>query len=110
MIIYVSGVSSTWISSENTGSVKVSGYACHLILSEQGFTSDSPERGGQVLELQAQSIAEAYQAAKANPYVEGFFLNRMHDEPSLLGAHYAFGLIGTDGTKKPAWQTYKDLQ
>ena len=75
-----------------------------------GFTSDSPERGGQVLELQAQSIAEAYQAAKANPYVEGFFLNRMHDEPSLLGAHYAFGLIGTDGTKKPAWQTYKDLQ
>ena len=82
----------------------------HLILSEQGFTSDSPERGGQVLELQAQSIAEAYQAAKANPYVEGFFLNRMHDEPSLLGAHYAFGLIGTDGTKKPAWQTYKDLQ
>ena len=82
----------------------------HLILSEQGFTSDSPERGGQVLELQAQSIAEAYQAAKANPYVEGFFLNRMHDEPSLLGAHYAFGLIGTDRTKKPAWQTYKDLQ
>ena len=82
----------------------------HLILSEQGFTSDSPERGGQVLELQAQSIAEAYQAAKANPYVEGFFLNRMHDEPSLLGAHYAFGLIGTDGTKKPAWQMYKDLQ
>ena len=82
----------------------------HLVLSEQGFTSDSPERGGQVLELQAQCIAEAYQAAKANPYVEGFFLNRMHDEPSLLDVHYAFGLIGTDGTKKPAWQTYKDLQ
>ena len=36
----------------------------HLILSEQGFTSDSPERGGQVLELQAQCIAEAYQGKR----------------------------------------------
>lgn len=82
----------------------------HLILSEQGFTSDSPERGGQCLELQAQCITEAYQAAAANPYVEGFFLNRMHDEQVLLDVHYAFGLIGIDGTKKPAWYSYRDVQ
>lgn len=82
----------------------------HLILSEQGFTSDSPERGGQCLDLQAQCITEAYQAAAANPYVEGFFLNRMHDEQALLDAHYAFGLIGTDGTKKPAFYSYQALQ
>lgn len=82
----------------------------HLILSEQGFTSDSPERGGQCLELQAQCITEAYKAAAANPYVEGFFLNRMHDEQVLLDTHYAFGLIGIDGTKKPSFNAYRDVQ
>lgn len=82
----------------------------HLILSEQGFTSDSPERGGECLELQSQCITEAYQAAVSNPYVEGFFLNRMFDEQGLLDVHYAFGLIRTDGTRKPSWYAYQALQ
>lgn len=82
----------------------------HLILSEQGFTSFSPERGGECLELQAQCITEAYQAAAANPYVEGFFLNRMRDEADLLQLNYAFGLMDTNGNKKPSWEAYKNLQ
>jgi len=82
----------------------------HLILSEQGFTSVSPEHGGPCPELQAQCITEAYKTAAANPYVEGFFLNRMHDEQSLLNVNYAFGLIGTDGVKKPSFDAYRDVQ
>ena len=82
----------------------------HLILSEQGFTSDSPVHGGQCLDLQAQCIKEAYETAKANPYVEAFLLNRMKDEQGLLDAHYAFGLIDVNGNKKPSFEVYKNLQ
>lgn len=82
----------------------------HLILSEQGFTSDSPAHNGQCLDLQAQCIKEAYETAKANPYVEAFLLNRMKDEQGLLDAHYAFGLIDVNGNKKPSFEVYKNLQ
>lgn len=82
----------------------------HLILSEQGFTSDSPAHNGQCLDLQAQCIKEAYETAKANPYVEAFLLNRMKDEQRLLDAHYAFGLIDVNGNKKPSFEVYKNLQ
>lgn len=81
----------------------------HLILSEQGFTSDSPEHGGECQELQAQCIKEAYEAAKANPYVEAFLLNRMKDEEVLLPQHYAFGLIDVNGNKKKSYDVYKGL-
>lgn len=76
----------------------------HLILSEQGFNSSFGE------ELQAQALAAAYEAAKANPYVEGFFLNREIDLPGgEMG--FNFGLIGPDGvTRKQAYETYKNLQ
>ena len=87
-----------------------SGKVRHLILSEQGFTSDSPAHGGQCLDLQAQCIKEAYETARANPYVEAFLLNRMKDEQGLLGAHYAFGLIDVNGNKKPSFEVYKNLQ
>lgn len=82
----------------------------HLILSEQGFTSDSPERGGECLELQAQCIQQAYEAAKVNPYVEAFLLNRMKDDQAVLGEHYAFGLIDVNGSRKPGFEVYKNLQ
>ncbi len=87
-----------------------SGVVRHLILSEQGFTSESPERGGEILDLQAQCIREAYETAKANPYVEGFLLNRLRDEEVLLPLHYAFGLIDVNGTKKPSFEVYKSLE
>lgn len=59
---------------------------------------------------QAQALAAAYEAAKANPYVEGFFLNREIDLPGgEMG--FNFGLIGPDGvTRKQAYETYKNLQ
>ena len=82
----------------------------HLILSEQGFTSVSPERGGECLELQAQCITEAYRIAAANPYVEAFFLNRMKDEEALLQVNYAFGLMDVNGNKKPSFEAYKNAQ
>ncbi len=86
-----------------------SGKVRHLILSEQGFTSESPAHGGEDQELQAQCIKEAYEAAKANPYVEAFLLNRMKDAEALLGQHYAFGLIDVNGNKKKSYETYKSL-
>lgn len=86
-----------------------SGKVRHLILSEQGFTSDSPNHGGECQELQAQCIKEAYETAKANPYVEAILLNRMKDDASLLPSHYAFGLIDVNGNKKQSYEVYKNL-
>ena len=80
----------------------------HLILSEQGFTSLSPAHGGECQELQAQCIAEAYQAAAANPYVEAFMLNRLTDEQVLIDQNYAFGLLDVNENKKLSWESYRD--
>lgn len=81
----------------------------HLILSEQGFTSQSPAHGGECQELQAQCIVEAYQAAAANPHVEAFMLNRLTDVPELLQENYAFGLLDPSGNKKLSWEAYKNV-
>lgn len=86
-----------------------------VILTEQGFTSacDNGE------ERQAAAIAEAYGIAKANPYVDGFYLSRQVDAASQLAAGGAFGLWTRDESagrdeipkaKKKAWYTYQSLQ
>lgn len=74
----------------------------HLILSEQGFNSTMGE------DRQSQAIAAAYEAAKANPYVEAFFLNREQD---ISGGEqgFNFGLMNADGSKKAAYEVYKNL-
>lgn len=74
----------------------------HLILSEQGFSSNLGE------DRQAEAIAAAYEAAKANPYVEAFFLNRDQD---LAGGEmgHNFGLMNADGSRKAAYDVYKNL-
>lgn len=81
----------------------------HLILSEQGFTSLSPARGGQCEELQAQCIVQAYEAAAANPLVEAFMLNRLRDEQILIDQNYAFGLLDVEGNRKLSWDAYENL-
>lgn len=87
----------------------------HLILSEQGFTS-ACENGE---ERQAEAIKTAYEIAKANPYVEGFYLSRQVDAKSQVDAGGAFGLWNRDenasrdempSTKKKAWDVYRSLE
>lgn len=87
----------------------------HLILTEQGFTS-ACENGE---ERQAEAIKAAYEIAKANPYVDGFYLSRQVDAKSQEEAGGAFGLWTRDPnasrdevplSKKKAWYTYQSLQ
>jgi len=74
----------------------------HLILSEFGFSSEYGE------ELQADALTQAFEIAKNNPYVEGFFLNKQIDAPEEV-AHY--GLINSSKTeRKRAWYTYQNLK
>ena len=86
----------------------------HLILSEQGFTS-ACENGE---ERQAEAIKLAYEIAKANPYVDGFYLMRQVDAAGQEAAGGAFGLWKRDHnasgdeiplSKKLAWYTYQSL-
>ena len=74
----------------------------HLILSEQGFNSGMGE------DRQSEAIQAAYEIAKANPYVEAFFLNR---EKDISGGEmgFYFGLMKADGSKKSAYDVYKNL-
>lgn len=78
-----------------------SGEVRHLILSEFGFTSEYGE------ELQAEALAQTFEMAKRNPYVEGFIVNKQVDAPEE-GINY--GLFNASKTaKRRAWYTYQGL-
>ncbi len=85
------------------------GQVRHVILSEEGFSSARGE------DVQAVAIQQAYELAKANPYVEGFLMSRLVDAPVEVAQNYSFGLWYSDGneanptTKKMAWYTYQQL-
>lgn len=100
---------------QNADMLAPDGSVRHLILSEQGFTS-ACENGE---ERQAEAIKAAYEIAKKNPYVDGFYLVRHVDAKGQEAAGGAFGLWTRDPgasrdetplAKKKAWYTYQSLE
>ena len=94
-----------------------SGKPRHVILSEQGFTSQSHSRG-EVEELQAAAIAYAYYLADSNPLSDAFIMSRQVDAPSEVAASCSFGLWSCDMSKpndivptmrKQSWTVYKNI-
>lgn len=94
-----------------------SGKPRHVILSEQGFTSQSHSRG-EVEELQAAAIAYAYYRADSNPLIDAFIMSRQVDAPSEVAASCSFGLWSCDMSKpndivptmrKQSWTVYKNI-
>ncbi|MEY8394736.1 DUF5722 domain-containing protein [Lachnospiraceae bacterium 45-P1] len=67
----------------------------HIILSEEGFTSDSPTRG-KVYDIQAAAYAYAYYLVDANPYIDAFILNRQVDSVVEVNTSCAFGIWTVD--------------
>ena len=63
----------------------------HIILSEEGFTSDSATRG-KVYDIQAAAYAYAYYLVDANPYIDAFILNRQVDAVVEVEQSCAFGI------------------
>lgn len=89
----------------------------HIILSEQGFTSQSPTRGN-VEQIQAAALAYAYYIADSNPYIDAFLLHRQVDNIDETNINIAVGLWNCDMTtpgvvnatsKKKAWEVYRDI-
>ncbi|MDO4266414.1 MAG: DUF5722 domain-containing protein [Eubacteriales bacterium] len=89
----------------------------HIILSEQGFTSQSLTRGT-CEELQAAAFAYAYYLVDSNRYIDAFILSRQIDAPSEVATSCAFGLWTTDATtdnnitpvrKKYIWNVFKEI-
>ena len=89
----------------------------HIILSEEGFTSQSASRGT-VEELQAAAFAYAYYIVDSNPYIDAFILSRQIDAPSEAANSMAFGLWTTDATadvniqpakRKYIWPVFKNI-
>ena len=94
-----------------------SGKPRDVILSEQGFTSQSHSRG-EVEELQAAAIAYAYYLADSNPLIDAFIMSRQVDAPSEVAASCSFGLWSCDMSKpndivptmrKQSWTVYKNI-
>ena len=71
------------------------GQVRHIILSEEGFTSDSISRG-KVYDIQAAAFAYAYYLVDNNPYIDAFILNRQVDAITEVEASCAFGLWTVD--------------
>ncbi len=67
----------------------------HIILSEEGFTSDSATRG-KVYDIQAAAYAYAYYLVDANPYIDAFILNRQVDAVVEVEQSCAFGIWTVD--------------
>ena len=67
------------------------GQVRHIILSEEGFTSDSISRG-KVYDIQAAAFAYAYYLVDNNPYIDAFILNRQVDAITEVETSCAFGL------------------
>lgn len=67
----------------------------HIILSEEGFTSDSISRGN-VYDIQAAAFAYAYYLVDSNPYIDAFILNRQVDSIGEVNTSCSFGLWTVD--------------
>ncbi len=74
-----------------------------ISLSEIGFTSSFGE------DAQAASITYAYTMAENNPYISSFILFRETDDAHEMESHIAQGLKNLDGSKKMAYDFYKNL-
>ena len=61
----------------------------HIILSEEGFTSQSASRGP-VYDIQAAAFAYAYYLVDSNPYIDAFILNRQVDSITEVNTSCAF--------------------
>ncbi len=94
-----------------------SGKVRHIILSEVGFSSQSPTRG-KVWKEQAAAFAYAYYIADSNPYIDAFILTRQVDAPSETAASLALGLWTTEDkegatprpyTPKYIWDVFKHI-
>lgn len=93
------------------------GQVRHVILSEQGFTSNSLSRGKNN-ELQAAAFAYAYYIADSNPYIDAFIMSRQVDAVIEAELSLNFGLWEVDMTspnvvkptmRKKIWSTFKAI-
>lgn len=72
-----------------------------VLLSEQGYTSQAGEA------LQAAAFAYAYYKVEANPYIDGFLLNRQTDAPEEVAQGLSFGLNHVGGSPKQIYNVFK---
>lgn len=94
-----------------------SGKVRKVILSEQGFTSKSPNQK-EDKELQAAAFAYAYYIADSDPYIYSFILSRQVDHPIETKDSLNFGLWETDPNvkdrsqptnRKKIWSVFKNI-
>ncbi len=71
------------------------GQVRHIILSEQGFTSWTADRGN-IYDVQAAAYAYAYYLIDANPYIDAFILSRQVDAQAEMDTGCYFGLWTLD--------------
>lgn len=94
-----------------------SGKVRRVILSEQGFTSKSPDKA-EDKDLQAAAFAYAYYIAVSDPYIDSFILSRQVDHPVETRDSLYFGLWNTDPAvtdkskatdRKKIWAVFKNI-
>ncbi len=74
-----------------------------VILSEQGFNSQSGEG------VQAAAFAYAYYIAEANSHIDGFLLNRQTDAAAEVAQGMSFGLNHSNGSHKQIYNVFKHI-
>ncbi|WP_026506478.1 DUF5722 domain-containing protein [Butyrivibrio sp. MC2013] len=83
--------------------LKRDGSVRSILCSEVGYTSSQGEG------LQAASVTFGYEQAMANSHIDGFILSREKDDPGEIAQGLANGLRRQDGSEKPAFAYYANL-
>lgn len=84
-----------------------SGSCRSILCSEQGYSSGT---SAESQAEQAASIVYAYLKAKNNKDIDGFILARETDHADELADGLSYGLITTNGVKKPSYDWYKNAE
>ena len=94
-----------------------SGQVRHIILTEEGFSSQSASKGT-VTDIQAAAFAYSYYLVDSNPYIDAYILSRQVDAPAEVNIGLRFGLWECDMSKpnlivatkrKKIWQVFRDI-
>lgn len=77
------------------------GTSCRIILTEQGFTANSGSN------VQAAAIAYTFYKAQFDDMIDAVIFRAEYDDPGEVAQGLSFGLIASNGKKRPAYNVYK---
>lgn len=92
----------------DTVNTQVPGGVRDIVISEIGFNASSASADTDE-NIQAAAMVYAYKLAAANPHIKAIWINNAMDNPGEISQGLAYGLKRLDGTPRPAYTAYIEM-